>query len=467
MNVALSLAPRLAVERLRGARGGAVLDVLALIAFTVSAFLILTVAGGTWMFIQRWRYPSEQILIALNVADGPEGDALLQTHVILAAIACALLVVPVLNLGAAAARLGARGRARRLASLRLIGMSGHQVVIMSVVETLVQAAAGTLLGLALWLVSLPAWQAVSFQGQPILSGELFLPWWLILGAAVVVLVLAVLSTVLGLQRVRISPLGVATQQTPRALRAWRLVAFLVAIVAFAIFGQIFGPYVANLNLQVYAIVIAMILLVVGGVNLVGPWVLQLMARPGVVTGSAPRLIAMRRIIDDPRSAWRNVSGIALLGMVAAFLAILPSDPEAFGDDPSMVIMVRDLQTGAIITLAVGMVVAAVSTLVNQSALVLDRAEESVALDRSGFPRPLFTAIRRRHVLMPLFLTLAISVGVGLLLATPFLMAFQFELSGGLVVLATIAVGTVLTFAAAEVCRPLQHSVLEHTSRRND
>lgn len=466
MNAAVSLAGRLAVQRLRGARGGPVLDVLAVLAFTVSAFLTLTVGGGTWMFAQRWHHPTEAMRAALNLK-GPTTEPLLQAYVVLAAIACALLVVPVGNLGAAAARLGARGRARRLASLRLIGMSGPQVVVMSVVETLVQAAAGTVVGLALWLLSLPAWQAVSFQGQPAAPGELLAPWWLILAVAAALLVLAAASTALGLRQVRISPLGVATQQTPRALRAWRLGAFLAAVVAFAVFGQLFAPNAGYLQLRVYAIVIAMILLVVSAVNLVGPWVLQLVARPGAVTGNPARLIAMRRIIDDPRSAWRNVSGVALLGMVAAYLAILPTDPQFLGGDPASLTLVADLQTGAIITLGIGLVVAAVSTLVNQAALVLDRAAEAVAMDRAGFPRTLFTAIRRRHVLMPLAITLTGSVGVGLLLATPFMTVFHLQPSGALTVIATVAAGALLTLGAAEACRPLQRRVLDHTRRRND
>lgn len=286
MNSTLSLASHLAVHRLRGGRGGAVLDVLAVLAFTVSSWLILTVTGGTWMFIHRWQHPTEQIRSTMNV-NAAQAEPLLQSYVVLAAIACALLVVPVLNLGAAAARLGARGRARRLASLRLIGMSGRQVVVMSIVETLVQAAAGTLIALALWTVSLPAWQGVAFQGQHIAPGELLPPWWLILAVIVVVLILAALSTALGLQQVRITPLGVATQQTPRALRAWRLGAFIAAVIGFVIFGQLFTPAVGYAQLRVYAFVVAMILLVVAAVNLVGPWILQLLARLCVVTGSAP------------------------------------------------------------------------------------------------------------------------------------------------------------------------------------
>src|SRR5699024_8373403 len=157
MSATLALAPRLAIERLRGARGGAMLDVLSVIAFTVSAFLTLTVAGGTWMFVRRWQHPGAQIHDATGF-DELMLDQFLQGYVVLAMVACALLVVPVLNLGAAAARLGAHGRARRLASLRLVGMSGRQVAVMSTIETLVQAAAGTFVGVLLWLASLPARQ---------------------------------------------------------------------------------------------------------------------------------------------------------------------------------------------------------------------------------------------------------------------------------------------------------------------
>lgn len=465
-NIALALAPRLAVERLRGARGGATLDVLAVIAFTVSAFLTMTVAGGTWMFVQRWQQPAAETLTVLEV-DGETAASLLQGYVVLAVIACALLVVPVLNLGAAAARLGARGRARRLASLRLIGMTGGEVVTMSVVETLVQAAAGTLLGTGLWLASLPAWQAVTFQSQGISPGELLLPWWLILAVIAALLVLAVLSTALGLRRVRISPLGVAMQQSPRALRAWRVAVFVLAMVAFMIFSQVLGSNVAMLDLRVYGFVAAMILLVVGAVNLVGPWVLQLLARPGTRTSSVARLVAMRRIIDDPRGAWRNVSGVALLGMVSAFVAIMPSDAQALGEDAFDVIFATDLRTGVIITLAVALVVAATSTLVNQAAVVVDRAEESVAMDRAGFPRPLFAAIRRHHVVAPLIITLTVSIGVGLLLATPYMMFFPLQASGFLLVGATVILGLVLTLAVTEACRPLQRAVLDQAHRRND
>lgn len=466
MNAALELAPRLALERLRGARGGAALDLLAVAAFTVSAWLTMTVTGGTWMFVQRWQYPAADMLSRLQLPARGAGS-FLESYVVLASIACALLVLPVLTLGAAAARLGARGRARRLASLRLVGMTGGEVVLMSVVETLVQALLGTTLGVALWLLTLPLWRFVSFHGGSIAPGEMLLPWWLGLVVVAVLLGLAALSTVLGLQQVRISPLGVAMQQTPRRLRAWRVVVFVLALVAFGIFGQVFSTRVGLVNLQVYAVMAGMILFVVGAVNLVGPWVLQLLARPGVLTGNVARLIAMRRIVDDPRAAWRNVSAVALLGMIAAFVAMMPTDREFLGDDPSRLILAADMRTGVLITLAIGLLVGATSTLVNQAALVVDRGDEAVALDRAGYPRALFARIRRHHVLAPLVITLVASIGVGLLLATPFMTLFRLQGSGIALVLGTVLAGLALTVGAAEACRPLQRAVLSQAHRRND
>ncbi|MDX2356577.1 hypothetical protein [Dietzia sp. PP-33] len=464
MSGVLTLAPRLALGRIRGARGGGVLEVMAVLAFTVSSFLALTVTGGAWMLYQRWRHPDGGILGGLGM--GPAAvEGTLENYVILVVGACALLAIPVLNLGAAAARLGARGRASRLASLRLVGMTGREVLVMSVLETLVQAAAGVLFGAGLWLLSLPAWQAVSLQGQEIAPAELILPWWLALVLTAVLLGLAAMSTAMGLRQVRISPLGVAMQQTPRGVRAWRLLAFVLALVAFVVLSRFFNP--GTLDLLPYLLLSVMVLIVVGSVNLVGPWVIQLLARFGTRTASVPRLIAMRRIIDDPRAAWRNVSAIALLGLVAAYLSVLPTESEALGASPASVLIITDLRTGAVITLSVGLLLAATSTLVNQAALVVDRAGESITMDRMGVPRSVFAATSRHHVLTPLLMTLTISIGVGLVLATPFMSEFGINAPGVALIGVTAALGLALMSVVTEACRPLQRRILDNAARHND
>lgn len=291
-------------------------------------------------------------------------------HVVLAIVACALLVIPVLNLGAGASRLGAQSRATRLASLRLIGMSGSQVLKMSMLETLIQAVIGTLLGTLLWLGSLPLWQGISFQGQTIAPQEMLLPFWLWGAVLLVIVFLAVISTIIGLRRVQISPLGVARRENPKKLKLWRLVFLVVAIIA------------------------------------------------------------------DPKGAWRNVSGIALLGLIATFGAMIPADdPNRAAYDQAML---SDLRTG-----------------------------ESKALSELGFPNKVFAQIRVNHVLWPLLVTLMISIAAGLFITVPFSSDFRFTATGIGTLAVLVASGILLSLLVALACTPLQKVALSGAGRRND
>lgn len=465
MKEALRLAPRLAVERLRGTRGGIALDAFAVLAFTISSLVAYTVAGGTWMFVQWNRMGNPQMQANLGLT-GYDASSFTSSYVVFASIACALLVVPILSLGGAAARLGASGRSRRLASLRLIGMTGGQVVLISVVETLVQALIGIALGTVLWQATLPIWGAVTFQSVQLSPSLMRGPFWLWLAVSGVILVLAMLSTVLGLQRVRISPLGVAARQTPPALKWWRVAVFAVVAAGAVVFANTMQVHPGDLAvLFVLAGFVGAVILVI---NLVGPWVLQLLARIGSHTSSAPRLLAMRRISDDPKAAWRNISSLVFLGFLAAFMAILPQGDAFVGTTPDVITLMKDIRMGVLITLMFGFLLGAVSTLLAQAAAVVDRAGEARALDHMGVPRSLFGAMRRRQVLMPLLATLIGSMAVGLLMGFP--VAVQgfdpsvesFYLLGG-----TVVVGVALALGAAQAVGPLQARVLQENYRRND
>lgn len=456
MSIAVTLAPRLAMARIRATRGAGVLDAMAVFAFTICAWLALTVAGGTWMFLQRWRLEGA-------LAD-PQWLQVAPAYVALAGFACALLVIPVLSLGGAAARLGARGRAHRLASLRLIGMTSGEVVKMSILETLVQAVAGVILGSMVYTVSLPAWHLLQFQMQPIALNEMLLPWWLWLAVIAALLVLAVASTVLGLRRVIISPLGVAGDHSPRRLKTWRLVAVVVLVAGFLVYASLTD--IANLIGLV--VTVGFLAIVIGSINLVGPWLLQLVARPGTRTARVPRLLATRRILDDPRGAWRTVSSVALLGFIAGFVVTMPVTAGGEGSDAYSETFVRDVQTGVAITLAVGLVLAATATLISQSSGVFDRAPESMALDRMGVPRAVHAAVRRGQVLVPLAVALGASVPLGLLLSSVVAVApGAFPVVGVVMLVCTVVVGFLLTLGAVEACRPLQAGVLGERRRRND
>lgn len=464
MRSALVLAPRLALARLKDRDGGALLDLFAVLAFTVATTLALTVAGGTSMFVY-WEQHGNPGL-AENFGDLADlaGPDFTRIYVVLAAIACAMVVVPILSLGGAAARLGARGRASRLASLRLLGMTGSQVVAMSVLETVVLALVGMVLGTLLWLASLPLWSLVKFQTVHIDPTLMRGPWWLWLAVWGVMLILAVLSTILGLRRVRISPLGVAARQTPPSLKVWRAVIFGVALVVAVAVTSSLGEIARTITMGilVVAVMVAVLMLVI---NLTGPWLLQVAAKTRVKTSSVSSLLAARRIIDEPKAAWRNVSALALVGFIGAFTAMMPSKGLLLeGDIPTRTLL-TDLRTGVLVTLGISLVVGAVSTLISQSSNIIDNAEEARTLDRIGVPRSVFSKTRRKQVLLPLIVTLGVSVALGFLMGSPFLGVV--EPAGPGLLAAVIAVGIALSLLAAEACRPVLNTVLGQTARRND
>ena len=97
--------------------------VLALLAFTVSSWMLLTLAGGTWMFVQRVGQPSA----AMRAAEAEAGDALSQGYVFMAVFACLLLIPTLLGLLTQATCANLAGREQHLASLRLLGASARDV----------------------------------------------------------------------------------------------------------------------------------------------------------------------------------------------------------------------------------------------------------------------------------------------------------------------------------------------------
>ncbi|MFC9970078.1 FtsX-like permease family protein [Spirillospora sp. NPDC127200] len=242
-----------------------------------------------------------------------------QIYQVLAAIASVLMVVPLLVFGGAAARLTVARRDRRLASLRLVGATPGQVVAVTVVEAVLTALAGAVAGALLYALAVPALARITIGGGVWFAGDLWppLPW--LAGVLAAVPLLVGVSAVVGLRRVVVSPLGVARRQTPPGMRAVRLLAFVVIVAAFGAVGGSLG----GLREVGAVVLLAFLALAFLGINLVGPWVVALIGRIAAGTARRPaRLLAGRRLLDDPRAAWRTVAGVALTGFVAGFLALL-------------------------------------------------------------------------------------------------------------------------------------------------
>lgn len=246
----------------------------------------------------------------------------------LVAIASVLMVVPLLVFGGAAARLTVARRDRRLAALRLVGATPGQVVAITTAEAVVTAAAGALAGTALYAAAIPALTRITIAGGGWYASDLW-PGLPVAGAVLAAVpVLVGVSAVAGLRRVVVSPLGVARRETPPAMRAVRLLVLGAVVVAFgATSGGLTG--LGRLGL---VIMLAFLVLAFLAINLAGPWVVALIGRITVGLARSPaRLLAGRRLMDDPRSAWRTVAGVALTGFVAGFLALLSGASTGTGD----------------------------------------------------------------------------------------------------------------------------------------
>ncbi|HEX8006491.1 MAG TPA: ABC transporter permease, partial [Trebonia sp.] len=114
---------------------------------------------------------------------------------------------------------------------------------------------------------------------------------------------------LALRRVHISPLGVARRATPKPPRAWRMVPLLAGLAELAFWAVRGHP--ASIPGQVQAFVSSFALIIVG-LFIAGPWLTMAAARGMARWTSRPgTLIAARRLADDPRAAFRAVSGLVL------------------------------------------------------------------------------------------------------------------------------------------------------------
>jgi hypothetical protein len=238
---------------------------------------------------------------------------------ILSAVALALLL-PVLIFIGTATRLSAARREQRFAAMRLVGATPRQVCLIAAVESAVAAAAGVAIGFGLFFLLRMPLAAIPFTGQSFFPAELSLSLPDILAVAVGVPVAAAVTARLALRRVNISPLGVARRVTPPPPRAWRLLPLLAGLAVLGFF-VLHGKPASNSG-QVLVFVPGFALIMVGLV-IAGPWLTMVGARVLARRASRPGvLIAARRLADDPRAAFRAVSGLVLALFIFTVAAAL-------------------------------------------------------------------------------------------------------------------------------------------------
>jgi hypothetical protein len=198
-------------------------------------------------------------------------------------------------------------------------------------------------------------------------------------------------------------------------------------------------------------------------NLIGPFVLGLIGRLSVArANTVPKLLAARRLTDDPRAAWRPVAGVTLATFVAGVLSIGPAiaASQPTGADPESAHLPADLMTGSLVTLVIAALLAAVSVGVNQAARVYDLRDQYQMLHLIGTNVPVLKQARIRETALPLVASVAIAALISLIMVAPFGILLIGQAPGGIATfVGGIAVSLGLVLVAVQLSQPLVDRVL--------
>ena len=454
--------------------------VLPVLAFAASAALFLLIAGGIHAFY-TWLGGDASTATSVEAGSGTKNTAhtMQPLYLMLAWISGFLLLTPLFTLGASAARLSARRRDDRLATLRLLGASTRRLTLYTMLDSVIYAAVGFVLGFIVYLVLVLPFGMLRFQNIPLGPGNMLLPLPIVLVCGFVSLIIAATSSLFGLSKVTISPLGVRTRSDKPSLGKRALILGCVLLVVGFI-GAIASQVIMNLaadsmgaNGFVLVLVIAImfglpILLTMLAVDLIGGFVVGLYARIRVRTARTPAtLLAYRSIMESPRAAWRQVSGVAMTTFIAAFvgpiLGMVNSAP-GVEEGSAESYLIGDILQGLVLVLFLSYLLVALSALLNQSAAIYERGSLYSSLRMMGTEATVLKRSRRIVVFGPLLLVSCMSAVVALPLFVLLLGSALTEtglLYTAALVFGSIAMGLGLVFAALAATGP----VMEQVSRK--
>ncbi len=251
------------------------------------------------------------------------------------------VLLPMLVLISTATRLAADRREERFAALRLVGGTPADIRLIATVEAVLGSFAGAVLGTVIFLLARPLLAGSAFFGTPSFESDVTPTLAGYLAILVIVPAAAAVAALVSLRRVQISPLGVSRRATPKPPTAWRLVT-LVAGLGLYLYGLSATTY-KNIGFTTYpGILITMI-----GLVIAGPWIT---ARAAALFGRTARgssgLLASRRLADNPRGAFRSVTGLVLAVFLGTMIGTLVPAIDAIQQTPG---------TGALSNVLVGQV----------------------------------------------------------------------------------------------------------------
>lgn len=454
---------------LRTRTGTGLVTLVAIISLTVSSTIAYLVAGGTWMFYQRSLRPQDFHVVQETLANGPD-DPIMSTWVIMALFACAFLVPTIVSLTAQAAVLGASGREKRLATLRLIGLSSGDITRMTMLETAAQAAIGIVLGGFISVLLVPIFSNMKFQDVYISASELFLPWWGYLTVAVVVFVLAITASVVGMQRVRVEPLGVSRKEMPPALKYRSAILFVI----FTVFTLIMVDRTSmSSGIAAMAIVAAVVSINVMLINWVAPFLLQVFYRMVSIMPGTSHFVASQRIAADAKTTWRRSASMAFFGVIAGYLVISPVGADGLtammSEEPGIFMMFRDLAMGGVLTLVFGFILSAMSVFLGLASQIFEQAHLTRSLHLMGVSRSFYFRTQVFETLGPIIIVSLIGFTFGVMLGSVMLSSgiadvnfpMRLAMAGSI-----LGIGWLFPLAAIAAVEPLRTRTL-NVGRNND
>ncbi|MGO2140395.1 MAG: FtsX-like permease family protein [Leucobacter sp.] len=427
----------------RPSRQGAAGLLLPGIAFASVTALLAIVLGGAQSF---WGFDDEMAYF----------------YGFLAGLALALMVPPLLSLGSAAARLSARRRDDRLAVLRLLGATGRSTAGLAIFESAAVAFVGAVAGVLISYVVSPLIGMIHFRGAAIGVSQAALPlaWAGLLIVGVVVI--AALSAMVGLRKVIISPLGVAMKQSaPKMPWVQGLVAVAAIVIAsMTVSGLSQADGDTGLAVMLIGVLIAFAVALLA-VDLIGAWVLSLFGRARLRRAQSPvDLISARLVLESPRAAWRQVSGVAMSSFMAVFagsgIALLGEASGAEGElTGAEQFLMGDMRTGLAIVVIGTFIMVACSVGVNQAAQILDRRDVHRSLAIMGTPLSVQDGARRKAATLPLAVASVGSAAVAAVLLFPLLgAALIFAPLSLITMLSMIVLGYLIVIGTLLGTRPL-------------
>jgi FtsX-like permease family len=238
------------------------------------------------------------------------------------------VLLPMLVLISTATRLAADRREERFAALRLVGGTPADIRLIATVEATASSFAGAVLGTAVFLLARPLLAGSAFFGTPYFESDVTPTLGGYLAILVIVPAAAALAALVSLRRVQISPFGVSRRAKPKPPTPWRLVVLAIGLGLY-VYG-LWNTTHDSIGFTTYpGILITMI-----GLVIAGPWITaQAAALFGRTARGSSGLLASRRLSDNPRGAFRSVTGLVLAVFLGTMIGTLVPAIDAIQQTP--------------------------------------------------------------------------------------------------------------------------------------